>query len=148
MFDLKRAAQDLENMLHDAIVKQGVFTSIKGGSIIYKNYLIIKNKSGHWLVLEIKNKQKYFVSEVILKVSAFAICKLHEKHQVNKLNEVEKLDKLFEKNYIDTLFYRNTAEKSKNPDSKETAQIRYEESLTRARGYKHQIDAIFYSSIV
>jgi hypothetical protein len=103
MFDIKVAARDLENLLHEIVVKNGVFVPINKNLIKYKNYTLVRNQDKDWIVLIIKNEKKYHISTVCLKVSAFAVCKLHEKQRMSKIEEVESHDTLFKKHYIITV---------------------------------------------
>lgn len=147
MFDIKAAARDLESLLHDIVVKQGIFVPISKDLIRYKNYTLVKNQDGDWVVLIIKNGKKYHIATVLLKMSAFAICKLHEKGRHSRVTEVDSYDKIFKKNYIDSLFYKKTVESNRDSVSKDNAQWRYEIAISEAKLAKQKIDAIFYASI-
>jgi hypothetical protein len=148
MFDIKAAARDLDNLLHEIVVKQGIFVQISKDLIRYKNYMLIRNDDKDWVVLTVVDGKKKHISTVCLKVSAFAICKLHEKRKLSRIQEVESQDIVFKKHYIDSLFYRKTAETSQNEVSRENAQWRYEIAASEARAAKKKIDSIFYASIV
>ena len=147
MFDIKETAQELDRLLHDIVVKQGIFVSVNKDLIRYKNYMIVRNEDNDWIVLLVKDK-KVHISTVCLKVSAFAICKLHEKRRSNTIAEVENLDKHFKKNYVDSLFYKKTAQNSNNEITRDNAVWRFEISSAEARSAKKKIDDIFYASLV
>lgn len=147
MFDIKAAARDLDSLLHDIVVKQGIFVPIAKDLIRYKNYTLVKDQNGDWIVLIIKNGRKFHIATVLLKISAFAICKLHEKGRNSRVNEVESYDKIFKKNYIDSLFYKKTVESNKDEVTKDNAQWRYEVAISEAKLAKQKIDSIFYASI-
>lgn len=145
-FDLKKTALDLNNMLHDVIVKGGIITPIGKNTYKYKNYLISKNQPAGWNVFFLDKNKKHLAS-TFLKVSAFAICKVYEKRQYNSIEEILRLDSIFEKNYIDSLFFKNTLTTTADLDRKDTALWRYEIVHLKAKEAKQKIDRIFYSSI-
>lgn len=148
MFDIKAAAKDLDNLLHEIVVKHGIFVPVNKDLIRYKTYILIRNEDRDWVVVNIVEGKKKHISTVCLKVSAFAVCKLHELRRMSKIKEVESYDIVFKKNYIDSLFYRKTAETSQNSATRENAQWRYEIAASEARMAKKKIDNIFYASIV
>ncbi len=148
MFDIKAAARDLDSLLHEIVVKQGIFVPINKDLIRYKNYMMIKNENKDWVVVNIVEGKKKHILTVCLKVSAFAVCKLHEKNRLSKIKEVESYDIVFQKNYIDSLFYKKTAETSQNEATRENAQWRYEIAASEAKVAKKKIDNIFYALIV
>jgi hypothetical protein len=147
MFDIKETAKELDRLLHDIVVKQGIFVPINRDLIRYKNYMMVRNEDNDWVVLLAKDK-KIHIATVCLKVSAFAMCKLHEKRRSNSMSEVDNLDKHFKKNYIDSLFYKKTAQTSSNEITRDNAVWRYEIASSAARDAKKKIDDIFYASLV
>jgi hypothetical protein len=147
MFDLRKTAQELENMLHDIIVSKGMFVCTDKNVFRYKKYLVSKKDDQGWNVFYI-DKHKYFVAATFLKITAFAACKIHEKNDSRKLKELLALDEEFSKAYVDSLFFKNTAKNAKDSITKDTALWRYEIAHQKAAAAKQQIDAIFYRSIV
>jgi hypothetical protein len=147
MFDIKKAAADLDSMLSDIVVKQGVFVAVNKRLLRYKNYIIVRDDNNDWTVILVKDK-KIHLATVFLKISAFAVCKLHEKGKLRILEEVKTNDAIFKKNYIDSQFYRKTIQKTDNDISRDNAQWRFEIVQANAKQAKDRIDAIFYSSIV
>jgi|LauGreDrversion4_2_1035121.scaffolds.fasta_scaffold318158_2 hypothetical protein len=147
MFDIKKAAADLDSMLSDIVVKQGVFVAVNKRLIRYKNYIIVRDDNFDWNVLIVKDK-KVHLAQVFLKISAFAVCKLHETGRLRTLEEVKTADTVFKKNYIDSQFYRKTIQKTDNDISRDNAQWRFEIVQANAKQAKDRIDYIFYSSIV
>lgn len=146
MFDIKETAKELDRLLHDIVVNQGMFVPVNKDLIRYKNYMMVRNEDNDWVVLLVKDK-KIHIATVCLKVSAFAMCKLHEKRRSNTMAEVENLDKHFKKNYIDSLFYKKTAQHSSNEITKDNAVWRFEIASASARDAKKKIDDIFYASL-
>ena len=51
MFDVKQAAADLDSMLHDIVVKQGVFVAVNKRLIRYKKYIIVRDPNDDWTVI-------------------------------------------------------------------------------------------------
>jgi hypothetical protein len=147
MFDIKKAASDLDSMLSDIVVKQGIFVAIDKRQIRYKNYIIIRNDHNDWNVILVKDK-KIHLATVFLKISAFAVCKLHEKKKLSRLEEIKSNDAIFKKNYIDSQFYRKTVQNTDNNVTRDNAQWRFEIVQANAKQAKDRIDALFYSSIV
>lgn len=147
MFDIKKAASDLDSMLSDIVVKQGIFVAIDKRQIRYKNYIIIRNEHNDWNVILVKDK-KIHLATVFLKISAFAVCKLHEKKKLSRLEEIKSNDAIFKKNYIDSQFYRKTVQNTDNDVTRDNAQWRFEIVQANAKQAKDRIDALFYSSIV
>lgn len=148
MFDIKSAAQHLDHLLHEIVVKNGIFVPINKDLIKYKNYTMKRTEDREWLVWKTVNNKKHFISKVCLKVSAFAICKLDERRNNAKIAEVESYDKIFQKNYIDSLFYKKTFQTTQNEISRDNALWRYEIASSQAQLHKKKIDAIFYALIV
>lgn len=147
MFDIKKAAANLDSMLSDIVVKQGIFVAVNKRQIRYKNYIIVREDNSDWTVILVKDK-KIHVATVFLKISAFAVCKLHEKGKAHSLQEVKNNDAIFKKNYIDSQFYRKTIQTTDNEVSRDNAQWRFEIVQANAKQAKDRIDSLFYSSIV
>lgn len=147
MLNIRDAAQELNNMLNDAIVKAGVFVPVSKNVLQYKNYLVKKEEDDSWTVFLITGKQKTQIANTFLKISAFAICKLHEKKNFRDLAEVENSDKVFQTNYIDARYFRHTYKVSSDSAKKDIALWRYEIVNHKAKAAKSQIDKIFYRLI-
>lgn len=147
MFDIKQTAADLDSMLHDIVVKQGIFVAVNKHLIRYKKYIIVKDPNDNWNVI-LADKRKIHIATVFLKVSAFAICKMHEKGRKHNIDDIKNNDEIFRKNYIDSQFYRKTAQTAKDPVTRESAYWRFELVKDYAKTAKARIDNLFYSSIV
>jgi hypothetical protein len=147
MFDIKQAAADLDSMLHDIVVKQGMFSAVNKRLIRYKKYIIVRDPEDNWNVI-LADTRKIHIATVFLKVSAFAICKMHEKGRASTISEIKSNDEIFKKNYIDSQFYRKTAQNAKDPVTRESAYWRFELVKDYAKTAKTRIDNVFYSSIV
>lgn len=146
MFDIKDTAAELESMLRDIALKSGIFIPIGKDLIRYKKYSIIKLSDGSWGVFHNDVKKRH-VASTFLKVSALAICKLHEKHQSSRIKEIEYNDRIFEKNYTDSLVYKHTYKRTVDTMTRDTALWRYEISHAKAKHAKQLIDRLFYTSI-
>ena len=110
MLNLKETASELEGMLRDIALKSGIFVPITKDLIRYKKYSVIKLEDGSWAVFHTDPKKRHIAS-TFLKVSAFAVCKMHEKRLSGRIREIEKHDSIFEKNYADSLIYKQTNQK-------------------------------------
>lgn len=147
MFNLQETARDLDYMLTDIALKSGIFVPINKDTIKYKNYLVTRDAPNGWNIFCLESRKKH-IANTFLKVSAFAVVKLHEKRQTHRIDEVLHNDQIFEKNYIDSLYYKNTVKKTNDLQTKDTALWRYEIAHEKAKKSKRTIDGIFYSLIV
>ena len=98
-----------------------------------------------WNVFQMPRKM--LIATTYLKVSAFAIAKLHDKKWSTRIDDVEKEDKRFQKNYTDSVFYKNTMKVSKDYITKDTALWRWELVNEQVKDAKSRIDALFYASL-
>jgi hypothetical protein len=143
MSEIKEKSKDLESMLFD-IAANNIFVYVGKDCLRYKNYQIVKQQ-GIWQVTVESNGYNKQLGETLLKISAFAICKAHEKKKSRITEDIVRLDKDFEKNYNDSLFYKNTYAKTKDLELKDTVLWRYEISHAKAKQAKQSIDNEFYS---
>lgn len=138
-------SEKLEAQIYDIAVRSGMFVPINARSTKYKNYMIVRGPDDMWNVFMMPGKR--LISTTYLKVSAFAIAKLHDTKSSSRIADIEKEDKLFQKNYIDSLFYKNTMKVSKDYITKDTALWRWEIVNESVKASKSRIDGIFYSSL-
>jgi hypothetical protein len=143
MSEIKEKSKDLESMLFD-IAANNIFVYVSKDCLRYKNYQIVKQQ-GIWQATVEHNGYNKLLGETLLKISAFAICKAHEKKKSRLTKDIVRLDKDFEKNYNDSLFYKNTYTKTNNLELKDTVLWRYEISHAKAKQAKQSIDNEFYS---
>lgn len=143
MIDIKTAAQELNNMLNEAIVKAGIFVPINKTTLQYKGYLIQQQDDGSWNV----TYKKSLLANTFLKVSALTLCKLHEKKNYKKFDEVVYNDKLFEVNYTDSRYFKRAVKLATDNVRKDSALWRYEIVSHKAKAAKQRIDGIFYQMI-
>lgn len=146
IFDIKSESRDLEALIYDMAVKSGLFVPLNKTTFKYKNYMILKGPDELWHTFMLKPNKQH-IGRTFLKVSAFAICKLHDKGSRKLIEEVRLEDQIFERNYIDSLYYKKTYQRTKDPATKDTALWRYEIVQAKAKAAKARIDGIFYSSI-
>lgn len=137
---------ELEALLYDMAVKHGLFVPIDKTSFKYKHYMIIKGPDSLWHVFLLK-PSKQLIGQTILKVSAFAICKLHDMGNKYLIKNVKNEDKIFERNYIDSLYYSEVYHQTSNDITRDTTLWRYELAQTKAKEAKARVDRIFYNSI-
>jgi hypothetical protein len=146
MLNLKETANELEGMLRDIALKSGIFVPITKDLIRYKKYSVIKLEDGSWAVFHTDPKKRH-IATTFLKVSAFAMCKMHEKRLSGRIREIEQNDGIFEKNYADSLIYKQTYRRTTDSVRKDTALWRYEIAHAKAKQAKQAIDSVFYASI-
>lgn len=135
----------IDAIFYDIAVRSGMFVPVNNRTVRYKKYMILRGPDDRWNVFSMPNKS--LISSTFLKVSAFAVAKLHDQHKTSRLQEVERQDALFQKNYLDSVFYKNTMSVSKDDVKKDVALWRYELVKEQVKGAKAQIDRIFYSSL-
>lgn len=138
--------ENLEATFYDISVKKGIFTPVNDRSFRYKNYMIVKGPDDSWNIFQLI-PSKRLLTTTFLKVTAFAYCKEHERHNTASLREMLEEDQKFKKNYIDSVFYKNTFKKTTDETKKDTALWRYEIVYQRAKNSKANIDRLFYRSI-
>jgi hypothetical protein len=141
----KMESEKLEAQIYDMAVRSGMFVPIDARSTKYKTYMIIRGPDDQWNVFLMP--RKILLATTYLKVSAFAIAKLHDKNMTTRIDEVAKEDKVFQKNYTDSLFYKNTMKVAKDYITKDTALWRWEIVNEYVKASKTRIDDIFYSSL-
>lgn len=146
MFDIKETAQEMESMLKDIALKSGIFVPITRDLIKYKKYSVIRLPDNAWAVFH-TDVTKRHIATTFLKVSAFAVCKLHEKRNSQRVQEIEVNDKVFEKHYTDSLIYKHTYKQTTDHATRDNALWRYEISHAKAKRSKQIIDNIFYATI-
>jgi hypothetical protein len=148
MIDIKTAANELNNMLTDAVASRGVFVPVKKNLLQYKNYLIRKDDDGSWTVIYVAPQNiKYVLANTFLKISAFAVVKLHEKKRERDISSVIFEDKLFENNYTDSIYFKNIFKITQDDARRDNALWRYEIVTAKAKTAKAKIDRTFYRLI-
>lgn len=148
MINIKQAAQELNNMLTEAVSSKGVFVLVKKDLLQYKNYFVKKEDDSSWTVTYVDNRGvKYKIANTFLKITAFTVTKLHEKRNDKMIDELIKADKTFEINYTDSVYFRHTYKTSADDAKKDTALWRYEIVSQKAKLAKQKIDNTFYRLI-
>jgi len=137
--------EKLEAQIYDMAVRSGMFVPLNTRSFKFKNYMVIRGPDDSWNVFHMPRKS--LIATTFLKVSAFAIAKLHDKKWVTRITDIEKEDKRFQKNYNDLVFYKNTMKVAKDNVTKDTALWRFEIVNEHVKASKAQIDSIFYASL-
>ena len=137
--------EKLEANIYDMAVRSGMFVPVNNRSFRYKKYMIVRGPDDRWNVFLMPAKR--LVSSTFLKVTAFAVAKMHEKNMSHRTQELEDHDAKFQKNYNDSVFYKNTMNVAKDTVKRDTALWRYELVNEKVKMAKSQIDRIFYSSL-
>lgn len=137
--------EKLEAQIYDMAVRSGMFVPVDARSFRYKKYMILRGPDDRWNVFLMPAKQ--LIASTFLKVTAFALVKMHEKKMSNRMQELEDHDLKFQKNYNDSVFYKNTMSVSKDSVRRDNALWRYELVNEKVKSAKSQIDRIFYSSL-
>lgn len=137
--------QRIEEQIYDMAVRSGMFVPVNNRSFRYKSYMILQGPDERWHVFLMP--RKILIANTFLKISAFAIAKLHDKGRPSTTDRIINEDAKFQKNYLDSLFYKNTIKVSKDAVRKDIARWRFEIVNQEVKSAKSQIDAIFYSSL-
>ena len=137
--------EKLEAQIYDMAVRSGMFVPVDSRSFRYKKYMILRGPDDRWNVFLMPTKQ--LIASTFLKVTAFAMVKMHEKRVSHRMQELEDHDSQFQKNYNDSVFYKNTMNVSKDSVRRDNALWRYELVNEKVKSAKSQIDRIFYSSL-
>lgn len=142
--DIKILAAELNSMLHDFIVDNGVFVPAGKNTVKYKNYIIQKSKDDLWVV----SLYSKIIAETFLKSSAFVLCKLHETNNRIEFKNVCLHDKEFKKHFIDSKYFEYVIKNSQDEVSRDTALWRYEISTKKAEKLRKKINTMLYRLIV
>jgi hypothetical protein len=137
--------EKLEAQIYDMAVRSGMFVPVDSRTFRYKRYMILRGPDDRWNVFLMPTKQ--LIASTFLKVTAFALVKMHEKKMSHRMQELEDHDLKFQKNYNDSVFYKNTMNVSKDSIRRDNALWRYELVNEKVKSAKSQIDRIFYSSL-
>ena len=137
--------EKLEAQIYDMAVRSGMFVPVDSRTFRYKRYMILRGPDDRWNVFLMPTKQ--LIASTFLKVTAFALVKMHEKKMSHRMQELEDHDLKFQKNYNDSVFYKNTMSVSKDSIRRDNALWRYELVNEKVKSAKSQIDRIFYSSL-
>jgi hypothetical protein len=142
-----KIAFELENIINDYVLTTGMFVS-SGTGYRYKNYAINRLPDYSWEIGIIIDKQFKHIANTFLKISAFTICKLHDKSQLNQINFITGLDDTYRRNHIDACNFKHVIKNSKVSLQVETAEIRYHEVSDRADQAKQTLKKQFLASLV
>jgi hypothetical protein len=148
MINIKQAAQELNNMLTEAVASKGVFVPIEQNVLQYKNYFVKRETDGSWTIIFVNGRGiRYTLANTFLKISAFSIAKLHEKRNAKAIDDIKNADKTFEINYTDSVYFKHTYKVTEDSVKKDTALWRYEIVSEKAKQAKQKIDNTFYRLI-
>ena len=137
--------EKLEAHIYDMAVRSGMFVPVDNRSFRYKKYMIVRGPDDRWNIFLMPTKK--LIASTFLKVTAFAVAKMHEKNMSHRMYELEDHDKTYQKNYNDSVYYKNTMKVTNDTVRRDTALWRYELVNEKVKTAKGQIDRIFYSSL-
>jgi hypothetical protein len=79
-------------------VRSGMFVPVDSRTFRYKRYMILRGPDDRWNVFLMPTKQ--LIASTFLKVTAFALVKMHEKKMSHRMQELEDHDLKFQKNNL------------------------------------------------
>ena len=141
--DIKTLASELNSMLHDFIVDNGIFIPVGKNIIKYKQYYI-KKSDNSWSI----HYNSTIIAETFLKISAFVFCKLHESSKHLEIKNLLSQDKEFKKHFIDCKYFENVIKNSQDEVLRNTVLWRYEISTKKAEQLRKKINSMLYRLIV
>jgi len=116
------------------------------GSIVYKTYLIKKNKQQNWGVYNIQSGD--LIEQFYLKTCALVAAKHYFKTEIEKLHHIKRLDNCYWANYTESIVFRNNMKKTKEFERFLILLNKLENSEAKATAFKDEISKIFKWSFV
>lgn len=144
--DYKKLERDFDVLVNKMIDKNGIFVTIKPNVFRFKKYQVQKMNDG-WVVTFNKKGRIITIGTTFLKISAFAVCKLHDKQWLRQVAIVLENDEIYKKNSIDAGFFKNVVDNSKDFDKKSIAECRFDITSNKAKRAKKLIKNYFISTI-
>ncbi len=143
--NIKKAAKNLYNFYEQA--KESIpIPVLANGGVVYKDYVIKKNKKSRWAVYKKRPGTVSFVNSYNLKTSAILAANYHHSNSVNKMIELKNLDEGFWSNQTDSFIFDNLFKKTTDSVKKDNFLWRWEMTKSRAEYYKSKILSAFNSS--
>ena len=134
--------KDLESML-DSLLRDTSLPYSKGNSIRIKNYVIRKNKSQDYIIVDLEKNQT--LTKTHFKNCAIAMVKNLIEGK-NEIRSIARLDQDLLKHYNDAIFFKKIIQNTKDEKSREIREIRLDESIKKTNYIKSQIDNIIFNN--
>lgn len=111
------------------------------GSIVYKNYLVKKNKRGNWAIYFIPSGD--YVEQFYLKSCALVAAKCLHRTDVEKLHTVKRLDNCYWANFTESIVFKNNMKKTPEFERWQILLTKLENSESKTLFYKDEISKLF-----
>jgi len=132
--------QELQEIIEDGLTSNPLPYK-KGNSIRIGKYAIRKNNKDMVLIYDCVNNTQ--IAKSYFMITALAIAKNLTTGK-NITERALRLDFDMLKHYNDALFYKNTIKVSKDPDVRETRQVRLDIALQKTRELKRDLDRFIF----
>lgn len=141
-----KLVRDFDVLVNKMIDKNGIFVTIKPNVYRFKKYQVQK-VDDNWVITINQKGRIRILGTTFLKISAFAVCKLHDKKWLRQVAIVIENDEIYKKNSIDAGFFKNVVDNTKDNDRKMIAECRFEVTAYKAKCAKKLIKNYFISTL-
>jgi hypothetical protein len=136
-----KVIKDLASELEQDLKKTLPLAIQPDGSIVYKQYVIRKNKRENWDLTYLSNND--VIDEYYLKSCALMSAKAYDKVNLNKFIEIKLLDSQYWASYSDTQVYQKNIKTAKDFSRYMVLLNKLEYSKERADRFQQQISTMF-----
>lgn len=119
---------------------------LSDGSVGYYNYIIRKNKTGQWDLIQHGKRYKNSIYTFYLKSSALIAAKQHKHNRIMELSRTKDLDQRYWSNYTDSVHFKERFSKATDEVKRDVFLWRYEQSRDRSQWYRNEITQAFNHS--
>jgi hypothetical protein len=140
-FNNKRTVNELAATFEEDLKKSLPITVHPSGSIAYKEYAIVKNKSGNWCLYNVKNKD--LVAEFYLRTTALMAAKAYYNCKLERFHEIKRLDNRYWANFFDYQTSVKNIKTAKEFDRYMILLNKLEHSQRLTEHYKEEISRMF-----
>ena len=136
-----KAIKDLASELEQDLKKTLPLAIQPDGSVVYKQYVIRKNKRENWDLIYLSNND--VIDEYYLKSCALMSAKAYDKVNLNKFIEIKLLDSQYWASHSDTQVYQKNIKTAKDFTRYMILLNKLEYSKERADRFQQQISTMF-----
>lgn len=136
-----KVIKDLASELEQDLKKTLPLAIQPDGSVVYKQYVIRKNKRENWDLIYLSNND--VIDEYYLKSCALMSAKAYDKVNLNKFIEIKLLDSQYWASHSDTQVYQKNIKTAKDFTRYMILLNKLEYSKERADRFQQQISTMF-----
>jgi hypothetical protein len=136
-----KVIKDLASQLEQDLNKTLPLAIQPDGSIVYKQYVIRKNKRENWDLTYLSNND--IINEYYLKSCALMSAKAYDKVNLDKFIEIKLLDSQYWASYSDSQVYQKNIKTAKDFSRYMVLLNKLEYSKERADRFQQQISTMF-----